>query len=322
MDAKKKTRPINRERKADDSQARRGAKQFVIPMTLEEYLKWWPHAKKVRATLEDFARKHPERVPEDFEQGFELHGMGRESAKMPGIRLRKVVLVGGEIYWLRPSFVFSYMMGTVDELEFPLLLASHGVPVYLLTREYGYSDMFWQRLIERLGRNSLVGTTVSGAEQLPIHLAADEHHVDWGGETGYITTTAGNGCVLGIGLTKGADEGHLAEGYGMFRKEALDVDPEYAPQTVNTDGWWATQNAFQALFNVTVQKHHCLEHCERCRQSVVSGDVAARAPFAEASGVKDKDAAMAKLVDALGYDKFLESTTKQLAKEWEKLSAK
>lgn len=271
MDAKKKTRPINRERKADDSQARRGAKQFVIPMTLEEYLKWWPHAKKVRATLEDFARKHPERVPEDFEQGFELHGMGRESAKMPGIRLRKVVLVGGEIYWLRPSFVFSYMMGTVDELEFPLLLASHGVPVYLLTREYGYSDMFWQRLIERLGRNSLVGTTVSGAEQLPIHLAADEHHVDWGGETGYITTTAGNGCVLGIGLTKGADEGHLAEGYGMFRKEALDVDPEYAPQTVNTDGWWATQNAFQALFNnikvILCFLHGFLKVRDRCRQS-------------------------------------------------------
>ena len=46
------------------------------------------------------------------------------------------------------------------------------------------------------------------------------------------------------------------------------------------------------------------------------------AEFAKENGVDDKDAAMAKLVDALGYDKFLESTTKQLAKEWEKLSAK
>ena len=40
------------------------------------------------------------------------------------------------------------------------------------------------------------------------------------------------------------------------------------------------------------------------------------AEFAKENGVDDKDAAMAKLVDALGYDKFLESTTKQLAKEW------
>ena len=40
--------------------------------------------------------------------------------------------------------------------------------------------------------------------------------------------------------------------------------------------------------------------------------------FAEASGVKDKDAAMAKLVASMGYDKFLEATPKQLAAEWEK----
>jgi hypothetical protein len=40
--------------------------------------------------------------------------------------------------------------------------------------------------------------------------------------------------------------------------------------------------------------------------------------FAEASGVKDKDAAMAKLVASMGYDKFLEATPKQLATEWEK----
>lgn len=40
--------------------------------------------------------------------------------------------------------------------------------------------------------------------------------------------------------------------------------------------------------------------------------------FAEASGVKDKDAAMSKLVASMGYDKFLEATPKQLAAEWEK----
>ena len=40
--------------------------------------------------------------------------------------------------------------------------------------------------------------------------------------------------------------------------------------------------------------------------------------FAEASGVKDKDGAMAKLVASMGYDKFLEATPKQLATEWEK----
>ena len=32
------------------------------------------------------------------------------------------------------------------------------------------------------------------------------------------------------------------------RPKARDVDPEYAPQTVNTDGWASTRNAFQTLF--------------------------------------------------------------------------
>lgn len=43
--------------------------------------------------------------------------------------------------------------------------------------------------------------------------------------------------------------------------------------------------------------------------------------FAKANGVDDKEGAMKKLVDSMGYDKFLEATQKQLAKEWEKLSA-
>lgn len=46
------------------------------------------------------------------------------------------------------------------------------------------------------------------------------------------------------------------------------------------------------------------------------------AEFAKENGVDDKEAAMAKLVDKMGYDKFLEASTKQLAKEWEALSSK
>jgi len=34
----------------------------------------------------------------------------------------------------------------------------------------------------------------------------------------------------------------------VFRDEARDLDPGYRPETVNTDGWAATQAAWQALF--------------------------------------------------------------------------
>ena len=80
-------------------------------------------------------------------------------------------MANGASYWLRPSFIFSYMTGTVDQLAYPLLLAAHGVPPWLLTIGFGHSDMYWYRVIERLGRNSLVGTTVHDSAQLPEHLA-------------------------------------------------------------------------------------------------------------------------------------------------------
>jgi hypothetical protein len=209
--------------------------------------------------------------PDGFGQGYHLHGFGRESCKFPGLKLRKIVLADGASYWLRPSFITSYMTGTVDELAYPLLLATHGVPPWLLTIGFGHSDMYWYRIIERLGRNSLVGTTVRDPARLPEHLAADEHHADWAGQKGYVATTVGEGCILGVALTSSADDAHLREAYGVFAAEAREVAPGYAPETVNTDGWASTRNAFQALFPlITVVLcflHGFLKIRDRCRKA-------------------------------------------------------
>jgi hypothetical protein len=111
--------------------------------------------------------------------------------------------------------------------------------------------MYWHRLERSLGRNSLVGTTVKAAERLPRHLVADEKHttlIDGKTRKVYLTTTAGGGCCLGMALamTAGADD--LTKAYGVFREEARRLDPQYRPETVNTDGWPATQAAWRALF--------------------------------------------------------------------------
>src|SRR5271166_2279509 len=170
---------------------KRKNQQIVIPMTQQQYDDIWQDADRVRSFIEQCARSAPELFPAGFDQGYCLHGFGRESLKLSGLKLRKMVLANGASYWLRPSFIFSYMTGTVDQLAYPLLLAAHGVPPWLLTIGFGHSDMYWYRVIERLGRNSLVGTTVQDSAQLPEHLVADEHHADWAGQKGYIPTTVG-----------------------------------------------------------------------------------------------------------------------------------
>ena len=270
MDARPKTRQLDRERETPSTQVPRGAKQIVIPMTQQQYDDIWHDADRVRISSSN-ALGRLRSFPAGFDQGYRLHGFGRESLKLSGLKLRKIVLANGASYWLRPSFIFSYMTGTVDQLAYPLLLAAHGVPFWLLTLGFGHSDMYWYRVIERLGRNSLVGTTVRDSAHLPEHLVADEHHADWAGQKGYIPTTVGGGCIVGIALTASADDAHLQEAYGVFAAEARDVAPEYAPQTVNTDGWASTQNAFQRLFPlITVVLcflHGFLKIRDRCRKA-------------------------------------------------------
>ncbi len=271
MDARPNTRRVDRERKPTPPQPSRGGKQIVIPMTRTQYDETWHDPERIRAFVDGWVGSAPELFPAGFDQGYDLHGFGRESRKLPGVKLRKIILADGTSYWLRPSFITAYMTGTVDRLAYPLLLASHGVPPWLLTIGFGHSEMFWYRLIERLGRGSLVGTTVRDPARLPTHLAADEHHADWAGQKGYIATTVGGGCLLGVALTPSADDVHLREAYGVFAAEARDVEPDYAPETVNTDGWAATRNAFLGLFPsiavVLCFLHGFLKVRDRCRKA-------------------------------------------------------
>ena len=102
------------------------------------------------------------------------------------------------------------------------------------------------------------------------HLVVDAHHADWAGQKGYIPTTVGSRCILGVALTAWADDVYLQEAYGCCGRSA-GRPPEYAPQTVNTDGWASTQNAFQTLFPlITVVLcflHGFLKIRDRCRKA-------------------------------------------------------
>jgi hypothetical protein len=272
MDAQPRTRSCSREKTPPDESTPRCAKQICIPMTRDLYDRIWKDAGKVRQLLNPLIQTSPELFPAGVEEGFQLTGRLPESVKMPGIQLRQLRLKkNGDVFTLRPSFVISYMTGSVEELEHPLLLLSLGVPCWVVTEIFGHNEMYWYRLLERIGRNSLVGTTVRDPLRLPEHLVADEHHVDWCGEKGYVAMTVGAGCVLGLALSDSADEEHLTQAYGCFAEEARGLNPQYQPQTVNTDGWSATQNAFRALFStiavILCFLHGFLKIRDRCRKA-------------------------------------------------------
>jgi len=109
--------------------------------------------------------------------------------------------------------------------------------------------MYWERLEARLGRNSIVGTTVKDPDQLPEDLLADEKHMRLNGEKAYIAITVGADCVLGASVALQADEEHLKKAYGHFKTEAQNLTADYKPKTVNINGWQAARLAWQSLFS-------------------------------------------------------------------------
>ena len=59
-----------------------------------------------------------------------------------------------------------------------------------------------------------------------------------------MATTCEANCFLGMQVYPKADQASLEIGYAIFKEKAADLNPDYQPTTVNTDGWWATQNTW------------------------------------------------------------------------------
>ena len=246
------------------------SKQICLFMDQEEYDHILFEPEAFRRCLDHEIELHPELFPAAIQQGYKLYDILPESRKMPGMRLRRIELRTGEVFTLRPSFVMPYMTGYTDDVEKPLFLRRWGVPYWALAYVFGRDEQYWYRLENRIGRNSVVGTTVKDPERLPPDLLADEKHTRFNGEKAYIATTVGGDCVLGASLTLGADETNLTQAYGYFKTEAQNVASDYEPETVNTDGWEATRLAWGTLFaQITVILcflHSFIKIRDRCKR--------------------------------------------------------
>ncbi len=119
--------------------------------------------------------------------------------------------------------------------------------------------MYWYRLEQSLGRNSIVGTTVRNPEDIPKDIGADEKHTRILGNKTYVATTVGCQCILGASVAEDAGEAALKGAYQIFKDEAQCLKPEYTPRTVNMDGWKATRNAWVNLFP-TIVIIYCFLH--------------------------------------------------------------
>jgi hypothetical protein len=222
----------------------------ILPIAHAEYQQLSSDPNQFRRWLDEMIVENPELFPVEIETGYTLHDILPASAKLPGVRFRRIKLKAGaqQVLTIGSSDVMPYMTGYTDDVEKALFLRRFGVPFWGLTYVFGRNDDYWYNMTGHFGRYEIVGTLVKDPARLPTDLLADEKHVHFNGAKGYIATTVGADCVLGASLALAADEEALTGAYGSFKDEARQVKPDYQPQTVNTDGWFATQNAWQALF--------------------------------------------------------------------------
>lgn len=219
---------------------------IVLPISEAEYGEFVKNNRKAHETIQLFYKQYPELFPLEMSLGYSLNGRDRVSKKMD-IKLRKI-LINGVIYRIRPSFILPYFRGKTEEVSKPLFLIKFGVPFWVLAYVFGKNAMWWYRLYNCLSRYNIVGTTIKDSTQLPQDLLADEHHIYVGGKRAYVATTIGENCFLGMEATWGVDALSLEQAYGVFKQEAQSLKSDYQPDTVNTDGWFATQNAWKKLF--------------------------------------------------------------------------
>jgi len=230
--------------------------RVILPISYDEYQEIALDGKQFRHWLDQMIDTYPPLFPKEITDGYILHDILPASTKLPDVRFRRIKLKAKneanqyQVLTICSSAVMPYMTGYTDDVEKVLFLRRFGVPFWALTHVFGRNDGYWYHMTSQFGRYNIVSTVVKDPALLPENLLADEKHTHFNGEKGYIATTVGANCVLGASLSLAADEPSLTNAYGYFKKEAQLVDPEYSPQTVNIDGWAATQKAWQSLFDM------------------------------------------------------------------------
>ena len=223
-------------------------KAIVLPFEEATYEDVFADKTAYKAFITAQMHRFPELFPPRMKDGWSFHGVTKPSEKQDGLQFRRILTKADQEVWqIRPAFMMPYMTCDTETAEKILFLAKWA-PDWALARVFEKDVMMIYRLKTHMGRYNMVGTTVKDPAKLPTDLGADEKHCRISGEKVYLATTVGKNCFLGASVSQGAGEADLTAAYGQFQQEVHQVSPDYQPDTVNTDGWKATMNAWLTLF--------------------------------------------------------------------------
>ena len=157
--------------KADTKSAHRNNRTICLPFSQQVYNGNINNAFDFRICIDERIELFPELFPPEITKGYLMKDIYH--SKKQSIAIRRIE-IAGIAYTIRPSFLMPYMTGVVDEIEKALFMRKFNVPFWALSYAFGKDSMYWYRIEQSLGRNSIVGTTIRNADDIPQHLGADD----------------------------------------------------------------------------------------------------------------------------------------------------
>ena len=172
--------------KADEKSAYRNNRTICLPFTQEDYNASVADPVIFRKCIDERFELFPELFPSEIVKGYLMKDIYWSKKQCVAIRR---IQIAGVPYTIRPSFITPYLAGAVDEVDKAVFLRKFSVPFWALSYVFGKDPMYWYRIEQALGRNSIVGTTIRSVEDIPQHLGADEKHTWILGDKVYVATT-------------------------------------------------------------------------------------------------------------------------------------
>jgi len=140
--------------KADTQSAHRNNRTICLPFSQEVYDACIKNPIDFRIYVDKQIELFPELFPVGIDRGYLMKDIYHSKKQLIPIRR---IEIAGIPYTIRPSFLMPYMTGLVDEIEKAVFLRKFNVPFWALSYVFGQYPMYWYRIEQSLGRNSIVG---------------------------------------------------------------------------------------------------------------------------------------------------------------------
>jgi len=231
---------------------KQGYRTIRLPLAESESDRFLTHRASAKARLAECYEDVPAWFPDACPWGDTFFGCTELSSTQPRGGRRMRLEPGGTVWTVAPALVMPAMTGRPHDVDAALFLRRLHGPCGAIAAVCGRDPMSWYRWEQGLGRCRVVGTTVKRADRFPTDVVADATQRWWQGERVSLAPTAGQACLLGASMATSAGPAALTAASGVFAEAAQAVDPDEAPEPVQTDGWQPTQGAWKALWeNVT-----------------------------------------------------------------------